>query len=316
MSLKRRICEDLQIPETLFDSALKNAKKAVYRFKIPKRNGDSRAIFQSSVKSKPLQYWLLKNVFEKFHRSDAATAFSEGCSILKNAQAHQCNRFFLKVDLTDFFPSITINDVKYSLIKHWPVELPFKPDDELFEIIQSVCFFKDAGLPIGYATSPALSNIVMIDFDEAVNNTLEQHFADEVTFTRYADDMVFSTKKPGRTSDVYKLIYDLIEKHESPKIKINPLKTLSTSSTGGGTIVTGIKVCVSHLTITREQKDEIRLLLSLCSKGRLSEIELRRLTGLISFAKSIDTRFYTKISERYFLEIQKLKLSVRKDIAV
>lgn len=307
MDLKSRICKDLQIPETLFDSSVSNARRAVYQFKIPKKNGDERTIYQAAAKTKTIQYWLLKNIFEKVKSHPSSMAFSQGCSILKNAEHHQNNRFFLKIDLLNFFPSVTFEDVKGALIKNWEQIDSLPPDKDLFELIRTVCFFKGDILPIGYPTSPILSNIAMLNFDEMVMSTLESSFGGDVTYTRYADDMVFSTNVPGRTHEVFKLIRQLITTNTSPKISINPDKTTSGSSSGGSAIVTGIKICPNHLTITKKQKDEIRLLLSLYSKGRLCSSDYERTIGLISFARNVDPSFFTRVSERFFREIRAIK---------
>ena len=56
---------------------------------------------------KTLQRWLLRRVISDFPVHSAAVAYRNGVTIWDNALAHVRNHFLLRMDLTDFFPSIT-----------------------------------------------------------------------------------------------------------------------------------------------------------------------------------------------------------------
>src|SRR5690554_6782140 len=58
---------------------------------------------------------------------------------------------------------------------------------DLKEILK-VCFYK-RNLPIGFITSPTISNIYMLPFDESIT---ENKYYDGVMYTRYADDILIS----------------------------------------------------------------------------------------------------------------------------
>lgn len=52
---------------------------------------------------------------------------------------------------------------------------------------------KNGFLPQGAPTSPALSNIVMCNFDNNIGRWCDKH---GISYTRYCDDMTFSSDKP------------------------------------------------------------------------------------------------------------------------
>ena len=93
---------------------LKVARTASHRYKeytIPKKTGGMRTIHHPARELKLIQGWLLQHVLNKLPVHAAATAYSEGSNIKRNAERHVANNFMLRVDFKDFFPSIKGRDV-------------------------------------------------------------------------------------------------------------------------------------------------------------------------------------------------------------
>ncbi|MEW8348285.1 MAG: retron St85 family RNA-directed DNA polymerase [Candidatus Thiodiazotropha taylori] len=308
MNLKEKILLDLKIPDTLFDEAIFYSYSRVKKFHIPKKSGGFRTICQPSNKLKTIQYWLINNLFNNLPVDKSAFAYIEGKSIVDNAKHHNPNQYFLKVDLKDFFPSIQYKDLK-PVIKEWHdscgPEWPFNRTTE--RIIKRSCFNNNNRLPIGYPSSPIISNIVMKPFDIEVDNLISRKQYINVRYSRYADDLIFSTNKKGICNLLLNDIKKLIINTKSPNIKINNNKINFSSAKGGSTILTGIRVAYdNHLTLHKKQKDHIRLLLSLYKKNALDESEFESLKGHIFYSKFIDPAFYTKIQNKFFKEINEL----------
>jgi RNA-directed DNA polymerase len=310
MNIKEHISYDLNIPINLIDEALLSARTQVKRFHIPKKNGDKRFILQPSKKLKTLQYWLIHNIFKKLPVHPAAMAYREGISILDNAKRHSQGKYFVKIDLKDFFPSVRFSDL-LPIVKKWHVaENPgWALDIEAINLIRLCCFYTGDRLPVGYPSSPAICNFVMYEFDVALSNLISDvpKFG-EVVYTRYADDLVFSTSKKGVSKLLIETVSTLIANTTSPLLTINGSKTRIGSSTGGSALVTGLKVCdEGHITIHKKKKDQIRLLLSLYRKNMLKKEEFNSLIGHLSFIHHVDPSFYSKLSLKYFIEIDQLK---------
>lgn len=302
MDLKSQISADLQLPVGFVEDAIENSRKLVRVFSIQKRDGTQRKIYHPSKKLKTIQYWLINSIFNEMPVHEAAMAYREGISILDNAQAHRINRFFLKMDLKDFFPSITFSDLLPHIQKWHKSNAPsWLLDREAEDLIRKACFYLDDQLMIGYPSSPVISNVVMNDFDQAVVGLISSGGFGTVVYTRYADDLIFSTCKAGATKALITEVEKLVAKNLSPRIQVNHQKTMLGSSKGGSASVTGLKICANgHITLHRKQKDHIRLLLSLYKKGTLDPEEKESLIGHISFCKYYVPDFYTKLADKYF----------------
>jgi len=309
MHINDIISSDLDIPESLLNDAVTDSRKYVKIFTINKNSGGYRTIYHPSKKLKTIQYWLISNIFKNLPVHDSAIAFRDGLSILDNAKIHSRNKYFLKMDLKDFFPSIRYTDLM-PIIKKWHdnnnVNWAF--DVESNNVINKSCFYKNDQLAVGYPTSPIISNIVMYDFDVKVNNLVSDKRLGNMLYTRYADDFVFSTNKKNACKEIKDMLLNLVNQCVSPNITINHSKTKFGSSSGGSAAVTGLKICPDgHITIRRKQKDHIRLLLSLYRKGKLDEKDHLKLIGHLSYCHHVAPAFYSSLSKKYFKEIHVLR---------
>lgn len=307
MSIRTIISKDLDIPIPVIDKSLYLARKHVKRLAIPKRDKTIRYVYQPAVQLKTIQYWLMHNVFKHLPIHPASHAYVEGKSVLDNAKLHRHNQYFLKLDLKDFFPSISYYDLAPK-IKEWHTKAnpDWDYDKEAEHLICQACFYLNNKLAIGYPCSPTISNIVMFDFDKDVTEVISdtEKFG-KVIYTRYADDLIFSTNKSGASKELLSEITKLIQNSKSPKIQINDKKTKLSSSSAGSASVTGLKVCQNgHITIHRNQKDHTRLLLSLYRKKGLSDKEVESLLGHLAYIRHVDPSFYTKLHQKYFQEIK------------
>jgi retron-type reverse transcriptase len=111
-----------------------------------------------------------------------AKAYRFGSSTLRNAKHHVGKRVVLKLDILHFFDSIRYSTVKD---KVFPVEIYAEP---LRILLTMLCYHKDA-LPQGAPGSPAITNIILYEFDELVGQWCRER---SISYTRYCDDMTFS----------------------------------------------------------------------------------------------------------------------------
>ena len=312
MNIKLKISSDLDIPSDMIDEAMSVARVHVKKFHIKKRNGGFRTILQPSKKLKTIQYWLMQNVFNKLPVHDSAVAYREGVSILHNAKRHRGNRYFLKIDFNNFFPSVRWSDL-WPILDEWHkhTDVDWDLNEEAKDLIKYSCFYKDDALPIGYPGSPVISNIVMFSADVEVTKLVgDHHKYGNVVYTRYADDIVISTDKKGVCKVLLKEISEIISRTKSPNITLNKNKTKIGSSSGGSASVTGLKICNDgHITIHRKQKDHIRLLLGLYKKRVLNVDEYESLLGHLAYIHHVAPEFYSRLQKKYFREITELRAS-------
>lgn len=307
MNLIDLINRDLNLSPGTVEDIVQNTRHLTKRIEIPKKDGTNRIVFQPNRKIKMIQVWLIKNFFEKIRVSQESAAYMHGASIKKNAEAHAGRNYLLRMDFQNFFPSICFSDLAARFQRESDEIFGSGVlDDRSLWMIEWACFDKGGRLVMGFPCSPILSNVAMIDFDQELSAELKSK-ADLIgttVYTRYADDIVVSTDKKGACSKIEKLIAKFVAKRRSPRLKINLGKTCYMSSSGGSSVVTGLRIRKDgSLTLPKEIKDRIRLYLSLESKGKLAPKDKLRLSGYLNYAKYVDAEFFNKIQNKYFKEV-------------
>lgn len=156
--------------------------RPVYReFTIPKRSGGRRTLHAPIPKLKQLQRQILRRLLGRLKTHPAATGFERGESFVTNARRHCGKAVVLRMDIRDFFPSITARRVRdYFLAIGW--------NRSAAALLVKLCTWQGA-LPQGAPTSPRLSNLVNYRLDARLAGLAAHHGA---TYTRYADDLTFS----------------------------------------------------------------------------------------------------------------------------
>ena len=164
-------------------------------FHIPKKDGSLRLIEDPQ---KPLKGILrrlnryLQAVYY-FKKTEAAYGFMLHCAndeawqhrnIVNNARRHTGCAWLLNVDLEDFF-----HHVKSRRLARLFLSPPFSFDKDLTRLLTMLTTYKGR-LPMGAPTSPVLSNFASILLD---GELLLLARMKGWTFTRYADDMSFSS---------------------------------------------------------------------------------------------------------------------------
>ncbi len=177
-------------------------------FKLPKKSGGFRQISAPMPDLKTAQHWILENILQKITLHEAAHGFVGGKNIVSDAEPHVGVELVINFDLKDFFPSVKYPRVKgvfrsfgYSeAISTIFALICTAPETEEISIDGKTYFvaLTERHLPQGAPTSPALSNILCRGFDKGLTK-IAQNF--DFAYTRYADDLTFSTKKKFDLND-------------------------------------------------------------------------------------------------------------------
>lgn len=200
------------------------------RFSLAKKNGGERLISAPMPRMKRAQYWILENILNRVTLHNAAHGFVTGRSILSNALPHVNQAIVVNLDMENFFPTVNYRRVKglfrqlgyaeqmateLALLTTEPEVTQVALDGETWFVQEDVRF-----LPQGAPTSPAISNIICRRLDSRL-----QAMAQKLGFvyTRYADDMTFSSAQP--TASVQQLLWRCKQIVQEEGFKIHPEKT-------------------------------------------------------------------------------------------
>ncbi len=153
-------------------------------FAIPKKSGQSRTISAPCTPLKILQRKLSQVLYSVYEPKATVHGFVPARSILTNAEQHVHKRFILNIDLKDFFHSIHFGRVRGIFMKP-----PYNLSIEVSTTLAKICCHLGR-LPQGAPTSPIVSNMICVRMDSELRKLAKEY---KCTYTRYADDITFST---------------------------------------------------------------------------------------------------------------------------
>ncbi len=209
-------------------------------FKMKKRSGGYRTIDVPYPALLECQYWIYENILAKIKLNYCAHGFAKKKSIITNARIHLNQPELLKVDLENFFPSIS-KDRVIALFHRlgYSTEVSF--------YLASICCLNEC-LPQGAPTSPTLSNIISIKLD---NRMLAFAKKFDLKYTRYADDLAISGE------DLPVKFIDYISKIiEDEGFKVNSTKTKLYNGKGRR-ILTGVSISTDKMKAPKEYKKKL-----------------------------------------------------------
>lgn len=159
-------------------------------FVIPKKNGTRRINYlKRESELWNLQYKLLSSFLEKQPLPVCVKGFRKGESYKSFLSDHIGANFFLRIDISSFFPSIGVDWIRETFAEILLVQ----SDEEKTKLVDLLCDIVSLNdsLPQGACTSPTVSNLVMARLDQRITKYCQVF---DISYTRYADDLLFSSK--------------------------------------------------------------------------------------------------------------------------
>ena len=200
----------------------------------------------------------------------------------------------MKLDFKDFFPSITA-----AAFTQFMANSRFNEDD--LSVLCNLLFkmnrlTKALSLAIGAPSSPALSNILLYPLDAAIQKKCNEL---KIQYSRYADDLSFSTNTSNILADFEHSLPKLINEATHLNLRINPGKTVHTSKKNGRKI-TGLTITSENqISVGRDRKRLLRSQIHRFILGKLREDELRSLRGYMSFLNSVEPEHVERLRNSY-----------------
>lgn len=162
-------------------------------FEMPKKNGKSRTISAPQKELKQIQRKLAIVLSNVYIPKVCAYGFIANKSILENATKHTGRKILLNIDLKDFFTQIHFGRIRGMLMKK-----PYALGEAAATTIAQIACLNGV-LPQGAPSSPILTNMICAPLDNHLMRLAKQSGC---TYTRYADDITFSTYKKEIPVDI------------------------------------------------------------------------------------------------------------------
>lgn len=239
-------------------------------------------------------------ILSHFIPSIFSKGYVKNRSIYHNALAHLYNDYFIMLDIKDFFPHICHKQLAdklfYELNLLSPGQISLK---ECKDVVAS-CSISSRGLPLGFITSPLLSNVYMKEFDGIFFGQLKKLGLGNPIYTRYADDITISFKYTDHTpptqieNQIISLAKSLLSKYG---LQLNSKKTRSYNLNISNHVhITGVNVVKQSdnrrlLTVGRTIKNKLYWDAMDCMKSKDPQ-KIAYVKGMQSFILSIEKKGY------------------------
>ena len=274
------LCEQLSITEQLLYCLTYKKEYCYFQKVIPKKDKTERILNVPNLSLKVVQKWILKEILEKIFVSEQAMAFVPHKNGLReNAERHKKNIFLLEMDITNFFGTITEQQV-YTLFCN------IGYNTKVAGILANLCTY-DNYLPQGAVTSPYIANLVCYHMDARINGYCSRK---DIVYTRYTDDLTFSSDNRMLLNKIEKFIKYIVT---DEGFTINDKKTRYLSNDVKKT-VTGITINDDSIHVDKKFKRDLRAQIY-CSIKLKDYQNNSQILGKIAYVNSIEKGFRDKI---------------------
>lgn len=279
----------------------KDRKSMYYSFKIPKSTRGFRQIdapcdeLQNALRE--LVSILTDTCGVLYHT--AAYAYIPGrCTVdCVRKHANFKSKWYLKTDISGFFPSTTLDYTMHMLSMIFPISEVVKTEEGKEAVRKAISLgFLDSALPQGTVLSPTLTNIISIPIDHKLQKILSGM---KLVYTRYADDMHISGQTKFPFQKIVKIIEDTFKEFEAPYI-IKKEKTHFGSVNGRNWILGLMSNGKYNITVGYKNK--------LAYKGQITNFildtkngkpwnidDVYYLSGLTSYYRMIERDYFNRI---------------------
>lgn len=299
-------------------------------FQIKKRSSGSRLICVPCGPLLQVQRWLNRFVLQVVPSHPCSMAFARGQSIFDCALKHCGCQWLIKLDVRRFFESISERQVYrvFARLGYRPLvsfelcrlltRVPHKrphPDRRhrwsngagvlKRQSLSEYHSIEIGHLPQGAPTSPLLSNLCVRQLDDKLNLLAHQM---QLVYTRYADDIVFSTRAPFSRESAMDVVATVKQELSALGLSANSTKT-SIVPPGARKVVLGLLVDRDRPRLQQSFKKQMELHVYFLRKlGPLAHATKRNfdsvfalkvfLDGKVSFMNSVEPDFANAIQEQ------------------
>lgn len=262
----------------------------------------NRTIYRPSAILKAFQSFLSSVLFEQLPvNTRVAFAYRKGTSLRQAVEMHAESKALYQTDFSKFFHSIDSNLIRRTILSNpTPVQDIAVHLDRILELTTI-----NERLPIGFVTSPTISNACLKPFDDALETECK---ARALAYSRYADDLAISAREHQNLHEMEFLVLELARSHINPDLSLNESKSKLTRK-GERLSLLGFDILPNgRITVSREIRHKVERLIHLFATKRSTFDELydgdtqkglQQLGGLVGHIHSVDPLYLAKLRRKY-----------------
>ena len=275
------MCRQLHVDRSDF-LRLSLESPTLYKYGAVRKGDKTRDLDKPSRDLKALQKSINRLLLRRYEWPHYLHGAIRGRSALTNAGVHAGNACLAKLDIRDYFPSITHHQV----YEAWR-SIGFSPS--LSHHLTKLTTY--AGhLPQGAPTSSAIANLILLPHEVPFVEHVE---ATGHVYTRYIDDIAISGPQ------AHQYVQGAVEVVQRSGFRVKHRKT-KVERRHGPQELTGFSLNSGHASVTQKYRSEVRRRISKLSavKGNALDAEIQSLSGCIAYVRLTNVKAAERL-ERY-----------------
>jgi RNA-directed DNA polymerase len=263
-----------------------------------------RLIHKPNKKLKTYHSFLNLFLFEYLNiNNEVVFSYRKGLNVYDAISKHAHNKHFFQTDFTDFFKSLHADLIKKVILSS--CDLSPISDINLYinRIVNLVTV--DGVIPMGFPTSPLISNACLFNFD----NKLQSYCIEQgLIYTRYSDDIIISSDNREKLFGVDAVVESIMKDFFENKLHINISKSKFTH-VGNKIKLLGMVILPNgKITVDKKLREDIEVLLHFYINDRekfLDKVDgdhksgVERISGYLNYVNTIDPSYLDKLRKKY-----------------
>ncbi|WP_307389314.1 reverse transcriptase domain-containing protein [Pseudomonas cedrina] len=264
----------------------------------------NREVVRPNKKLKTYHSFLNLFLFE-YLRVDEEVVFSyrKGVNAYDAVSKHAGSSYFFQTDLTNFFKSIDSKLVRDVINKSLHLAPILDAESYIDRIVELVVV--DGTLPVGFPSSPLISNSCLYEFDSRLKLYCNEH---NLIYTRYSDDLIISGRFKDDLLGIKESVAILLDECFQGKLSVNYDKSKFTHS-GSKIKLLGMVILPNQkVTVDIKFKKELEVMLHFYINNREKFVDkvggdyragVEKITGYMNYVNTIDKDYLNKLRKKY-----------------
>lgn len=290
--------------QSFHDFATCDVKQRITRKTLSDNSAKERIVYATDKVLAKYHSFLSLFIFDHLPvREDIVFSYRKGTNAAAAVKKHVNSRHFYQTDIANFFPSISSDSIRKAILRGMNQVPVIDVAEHLNRIVDLVTV--DAALPLGFSTSPTISNTALLLFDDALSSVCVEK---GLIYTRYSDDITISAQEKDSLLGLSVTITRLLTECDYPQMHLNDEKTKLTSIGRKIKILGMVILPNGQLTVDSKIRSRIETMLhfyvrNVDALADLTKTDLEEsasaLSGLLNYVNTIDQNYLDKLRRRY-----------------